>query len=140
MFVILNALNRNVVKRNRRVVNIFFRLKTTSWVGFVLSELNLIFYLSAQSLILLESLFKWKFEKAASVTVENKEAPSAKKFELECKFFVKSLMYSRKSSGPRMEPWGTPALMSAHEECWPVKLFSVFCCLENQLKGSINSQ
>ena len=80
MFVILNALNRNVVKRNRRVVNIFFRLKTTSWVGFVLSELNLIFYLSAQSLILLESLFKWKFEKGASVTVENKEAPPAKKF------------------------------------------------------------
>lgn len=59
---------------------LFLRLKTTSWTGFIMLGLKLVFQLRAQSLILLKSFFQWEFETATSVIVENKEVSPIKKF------------------------------------------------------------
>ena len=77
-----------------------------------------------------------EFERASSITVENKKASSAKSFGLECKLSVKSLLHTRKSSGPRMEPLGTTVLMSAYEECWPFKTSLFFLLLRKSVKKS----
>ena len=38
---------------------------------------------------------------------------------LEDKPSAKSLIYIKNNNGPRMEPWGTPALILVHEEDCP---------------------
>ena len=96
---------------------------------FVLPKLKFIFYLWAQSKILLKSSFKQDFERTSWVTVETKEVSSAKSFGLECKFSVKSIMWTTKSGGPTSEPSGTLALLSAHEECWLFKTTLSFLLL-----------
>ena len=30
-------------------------------------------------------------------------------------------MYIKKNSGPKIEPWGTPASIGDHEDVWPFK-------------------
>ena len=67
-------------------------------------------------------------------TTENSEVLlSTKSFVLDNKSFVKSLIYDKNRSGPRIDPWGTPALTSAHEENWPLKLPFAFCFSESIL-------
>ena len=48
--------------------------------------------------------------------MENKNVSPAKSFGFESKFSVRSFMYKRKISSPRMDPWGTLALISPHIE------------------------
>ena len=50
-----------------------------------------------------------------------------KALDLSLKFSVRSIMYKKKRD-PRMDPWGTPTLISAHDECsWWFK--TIFCFL-----------
>ena len=42
-------------------------------------------------------------------------------------------MKTRESSGPRMEPWGTPPLVSAREECWPFQTTLGFLLLRESV-------
>jgi hypothetical protein len=58
---------------------------------------------------------------------------SANKIGFDTLFIIcgKSLIYTKKSNGPRIEPWGTPCLTSCHSET-PLAVFLfniVFCCL-----------
>ena len=57
-------------------------------------------------------------------TTENNEVSSANSFAFDDKPTAKSFMYIKKSSGPSMEPWGTPALTSAQEEVCPLRNWS----------------
>ena len=50
---------------------------------------------------------------------EKREVSSAKSLVLDDKPSAKSLIYTKNDNGPRMEPWGTPALPLAHEEDCP---------------------
>ena len=47
---------------------------------------------------------------------------SAKSLVLEDKPSAKSLIYIKNNNGPKMEPWGTPALILVHEEDCPFNL------------------
>ena len=48
------------------------------------------------------------------------KASSVKGFALD-KSFVKSLIYIKNRSDPKIDPWVTPALASAHQENWTFK-------------------
>ena len=47
----------------------------------------------------------------------------------ETKFSGKSFMYIKKSNGPRIEPWGTPASTFVHVEYWPLRTTLCFLSL-----------
>ena len=51
-----------------------------------------------------------------SCTAENKEVSSANDLAFDDKPSDKSLIQIKKSSGPRIDPQGTPALTLVHEE------------------------
>ena len=53
---------------------------------------------------------------ATLLTMENKDVSSTKSFGFESNFYIKSFMYKRKNRGPRMDPWETSALISAHDK------------------------
>ena len=46
---------------------------------------------------------------------------------------------SRNKSGPNIEPWGTPALVLAQDELWPLRITIVFYFLRSLLEGLVNS-
>ena len=48
---------------------------------------------------------------------EKNDVSSGNNSGYETKFSNKSVMYIRKSSGPRIEPWGTPASTLVHVDC-----------------------
>jgi hypothetical protein len=48
-----------------------------------------------------------------------REVSSANKWMSLSMFVVISLMKIKKSSGPRMDPWGTPAVVFFHVDDWP---------------------
>ena len=72
----------------------------TSWACFVISGLNKIFRLKANSHIFLRSSFR-KFED--SYTVENNEISPANNFVDDSKFHLISLMYIKKNSDPNID-------------------------------------
>ena len=51
--------------------------------------------------------------------MEKRKVSSAKSLILEDKSSAKSLICIKNNNGPRMEPWGTPALTLVHEEDCP---------------------
>ena len=51
-----------------------------------------------------------------SCTTENREVSSANSLALDDKPSGKSLIQIKKSNGPKIDPWGTPALTLVHEE------------------------
>lgn len=50
----------------------------------------------------------------------------AKSLTLHLRLSVKSLMYTRKKSGPKIEPWGTPAVTEPHPEALLFKTVRCF--------------
>ena len=61
-----------------------------------------------------------------SLAVLKSEVSSAKSFMSYLMFAVKSLMYTRKKRGPRIEPCGTPADIEPHFDALPFKRCAVF--------------
>ena len=62
-----------------------------------------------------------------SLAVLKSEVSSAKSFMSHLIFAVKSLMYTRKKRGPRIEPCGTPAVIEPHSDALPFKTVRCFC-------------
>ena len=52
---------------------------------------------------------------------ENKDVSSANIFASDSKLSGRSLMKIKNKSGPRIEPWGTPARIFFQSEDWPFK-------------------
>ena len=82
-----------------------------------MSGLNEIFHLCVHSEILLRSSFNTFAERVGLYIVENKEVSSANNLTNEFKLLGKLVMQIGNSSGPRMEPFGTPARIGAQSEC-----------------------
>ena len=57
-----------------------------------------------------------------SLTTVNREVSSEKSFALVFNPLGKSLIYIRKRSGPKIEPWGTPAKIGHHDDVCPFKM------------------
>ena len=100
------------------------------------SGLKLIFHWKAQLFILFKSWFNLFADKCLSFITENSDASSANSLEFEIKLPVMSFMYIKKSSGPRIEPWGTPASIFAHFECWPFKTTIFFLSFKKLVRVS----
>ena len=69
-----------------------------------------------------------------SVTTEKRDVSPANNLAFDLRPSGKSLMYIRKSKGPRTEPCGTPALTSSHDEFVPLRTTR---CLRLCKKSSI---
>ena len=48
--------------------------------------------------------------------------------------FQEDPRYILRSSGPSIDPWGTPASTGGHLECWPL---TVLCCLSLESSETI---
>ena len=83
--------------------------------------LNLIFNYNAQYWTLARSSLDSFAEASPLKTTENSEVSSKKSFALDDNSFVKSLIYIKNRSGPKTDLWETSALISTHEEDWPLK-------------------
>ena len=55
------------------------------------------------------------------------DVSSVKSFGLESKPLGKSFMYTKKNNGPKIDNWGTPALIGDHLDHWP--LMTTLWCL-----------
>ena len=66
------------------------------------------------------SLSSWLAEILGSCTVENNDVSSANSSTVDCKFSGRSFIYIRKSNGPKIELWGTPASTDDQLEHWPL--------------------
>ena len=55
-----------------------------------------------------------------SCAPKNREVSSVKSFTVDSMFFVKSFMYIRKKSRPRIDSCGTPTFTGNHSEVWPL--------------------
>ena len=53
--------------------------------------------------------------------MEKRDASSANSFTVDEGLLPRSFLYIRKNSGPKKEPWGTPASIDHHEDAWPFK-------------------
>ena len=101
---------------------VFFFLETnTSWAGLLVSGLISIYQLKAHLEIKNRSLLTTSALSCLSLTIVNREESSAKSFALDFNSFGKSLIWTRKRSGPRMEPWGTPIKTGLHDEVFLFK-------------------
>ena len=103
-----------------------FLLKMTSYACFVGSGLKLIFHWNAHLFISFRSLFTLLAVLSATLTVENRDVSSANNLGLLWRLSNKSLIYIRNKSGSNVEPWGTPALILAQDELWPLRLTLLF--------------
>ena len=112
-----------------------FCLKITSYACLLMSGLKLIFHCNAQSWTLSRSSFNSFTEASTLKTAENNEVSSAKSFAPDEKSSVKSLIYIENRGGIKIDPWGTPALISAHEKIDHLKLPFVFCSSESLLSN-----
>ena len=77
-----------------------FREKTTFYACLFISEINS------------KSLFSSLAEMLVSFTTEKRDVSSAKSLAVEVILSDKSLIYTKKNRGPKMEPFGTPASTS----------------------------
>ena len=56
-----------------------------------------------------------------SWTIEKTEVSSASSLAVDERLWLKSFMYIRKKSDPKIDPWGTPASTGDQEDTWPFK-------------------
>ena len=56
-----------------------------------------------------------------SWTMEKTEASSVNSLTVDERLWLKSFMYIRKKSGPKIDHWGTPASTGDQEDAWPFK-------------------
>ena len=101
------------------------RESITSWDCLLGLGLELIFHWKTQWFILVKSSFKFCADNCLLRITEKKDVSSANNLGFETKFSGKSFMYIKKSNGPRIQSWGTPASSSVHVECWPLTLCSL---------------
>ena len=107
--------------------------KITSCACLLESGLKLIFHWQAQLFILLKSSFKFFADKFLSNIIEKRNVSPANSLEFETRFSDKSFIYIKESSGPRIEPWGTPASTLTHVEFWPFRNTLCFLSLSYPL-------
>ena len=53
--------------------------------------------------------------------MEKTEVSSASSLTVDERLWLKSFMYIREKSGPKIDPWGTPARTGDKEDAWHVK-------------------
>ena len=80
-----------------------------------------------QSVMRFKSWFMSRAAASGSWTTVKSDVSSAKSLTLHLKFSVKSFIYTRKKRGPRIEPWGTPAVIFPH--CEALQFRTVRCML-----------
>ena len=87
-------------------------------------------------------MFSSRAEVLLSWITENKDVLSAKRLVFEDNPSDRSLIYIRNNNGPRMEPWGTPALTSHQTSQTLVHLtkFFLFYFSDSHIKDSVNCQ
>ena len=56
-----------------------------------------------------------------SWTMEKTEVSSANILAVDERLWLKSFMYIRKKSCPKIDPWGTPPSTGDQEDAWPFK-------------------
>ena len=83
------------------------------------------------------SLFSFCEVLIVSRTSENIEVSPAKSFTLHFRLSDKSLIYIKKNNRPRIEAWGTPALIVSLSDFCPFR--TTLCCLSNK-KDSIKAR
>ena len=84
--------------------------KVTSTACLFGSGLNYILHLDAHAFMRSKSWFISEAAAFALWTTVKRDVSSAKSLALHLRSSVKSLTYTRKNNGPRIEPWGTPAV------------------------------
>ena len=55
------------------------------------------------------------------------DVSTAKSLGLDINLLGKSFMYAKKNNGPKLDSWGTPALMGDYLDDWPFR--TSLCCL-----------
>ena len=108
--------------------------KRTSWACLLGSGLKLIFNWKTQLCILFKSSFKFFADKSLSNITEKRDVSSANSLGFETRFSDKSFIHIKKSSGPRIEPWGTPASTLTHVEFWPFRTTLCFLSFRKSAK------
>ena len=107
-----------------------FLLKMTSWACLLRSGLKLIFHWKTQSLIFFKLLFSSFAEVVMSCVKEKRDVSSANNFALEDRSPEKLFMYIKNNTGPKKEPWGTPAVTFRHSDVWPLRITLCFLSLK----------
>ena len=54
-----------------------------------------------------------------SWTMKKAELPSANSLVVDERLWLRSFMYIRKKSGPKIDPWGTSGSTGDQEDAWP---------------------
>ena len=111
-----------------------FLLKMTSWACFVGSGLKLIFHWKAHLFISFRLLLRLLAVLSGTLTVESRNVSSANNLGLHWRLLDKSLMYIRNKSGSNIDSWGTPALILAQDEFWPLRITLCFLFLKKSVK------
>ena len=60
-------------------------------------------------------------DESISWTMEKTEVSSANSLAVDERLWLKSFIYIRKKSGPKIDPWGTPASSGHQEDAWTFK-------------------
>ena len=93
-----------------------------------------IFHWKAQLFVLFNSLFKSSGTDVTLWTIDKSVVWSAKSLGLEANFSHKSFLQIRNNRGPRIKPWGAPALKGLHEKHWTFKTTHHFQFFKKQSK------
>ena len=83
-----------------------------------------------------KSLFSLFAEVVMSCVTENRDVSSVNNFVLEDRSPDKSFMYIKNNNGPKMEPWGTPAVTFCHSDVCPLRRTLCFLSLKKLDKRS----
>ena len=102
------------------------RLKMTSWACLVESVLKFVYHCKVQLFIIFKPLLRSFAGVWVSCTTGNKEVLSANSFTLVVRPSVRSLMQIKNIKEPRIEPWGTPALVFFQVETCPFRITRCF--------------
>ena len=62
---------------------------------------------------------------------DHHEVSSANSLAVDERLWLWSFMYIRKNSGPKIDPWGTPASIGDQEDSWPFKRMCWFLPCKN---------
>ena len=117
------------------MTNFFSFLERISfWACWLRSGLKLILHLKTHCFILERSLLSFEIVITDTWITENREVLPAKILVRENKASAKSLIYIKNNNGPKMEPWGAPALTLVHEEDYPLNTTHCFLFVKNYFK------
>ena len=109
-----SILNIYIVTQNQQSRGIYkYRY---AWEKNYYRQKKLIFHWKPHSPVFFKSLFRTIFEALRFLATEKSEVSSANNLGFDAKLSGKSLIQIKTNSGPRIEPWGTPASALPHEE------------------------